>query len=211
MDKTAVTKRIPWKFYFLEGLLACIWVIYLVDFYSFYKEAYFYIDKRLSMFLRLLSFLNENWQELFLYFVLSFLFMSLTLFFTYFIYLTQKKKQSNYQFFLFLNVGYCLALFINLCGIIFFILFILAASLVYIIFILANWGAYKNRLHDEEEELFEVKGPFDTEEEAQKESQLFKREWTEKEGVDLAEEIYLEADGKYYMDMYIEATDKTTR
>ncbi|MBO0441098.1 hypothetical protein [Candidatus Enterococcus ikei] len=208
MGKEAIIKKLSWKFYFLEGLLACIWAIYLVDFYSFYKEAYFYIDKRLSMFLRLLSFLNENWQELFLYFVLSFLFMSLTLFFTYFIYLTQKKKQSGYQFFLYLNVGYCLALFINLCGIIFFILFILAASLVYIIFILANWGAYKNRLQYEEDEIIETKGPFDTEEQAQKEGRLFQSQGMEKEGFVLVEEVYLEVDGKYYVDIYNEPIEK---
>ncbi|WP_375270040.1 hypothetical protein [Enterococcus sp. DIV0212c] len=134
--------------------------------------------------------------------------MSLTLFFTYFVYLTKKEERSGYQFFLYLNVGYCLVLFINLCGIIFFILFILAASLVYIIFILANWGTYKNRLQYEEDEIIETKGPFDTEEQAQKESRLFKSQGTEKEGFILVEEVYLEVDGKYYVDIYSEPIEK---
>lgn len=208
MSKTVTMKKTFWKFYFLEGILTGVWIIYLLNFYSFYKESYFYIDKRLPIFLRLLSFLNENWQELFIYFVLSFLFMSLTLFFSYYLYLTNKEKLPGYKILFFLNICYCVALFANICGILFFIIFVLAASLIYIIFILADWGSYTNKLRYEEDEIVERKGPFETEEEAQKESAMFKNQWLKKADVLLAEVIYLETDGKYYVEMYAKPIEK---
>ncbi|WP_348921580.1 hypothetical protein [Enterococcus rotai] len=202
MSKTVKIKKATWKFYFLEGILTSVWLVYLLDFYSFYNESYFYTDKRLPIFFRLISFLNDNWQELFSYFVLSFLFMSLTLFLTYYLYLSNKEQMKGYKIFCFLNVGYCLALLGNICGMLFFILFILAASLIYIIFVLADGKSYQNELQDDE--LIERKGPFETEEAAQKESSLFKSQWVKIEGSHLVDVIYLEADGKYYVEMYIE-------
>ena len=132
--------------------------------------------------------------------------MTLTFFFAYFMYLANSEKRKSDNIFFILTICYCLALFMNICGFVFFILFVLAASLVYIIFTLANGGAYKEELDHDEEVVLETKGPFETEATAQKASLQFKTQWPEKAGFYLVEEIYLESDGKYYVDLYSRPT-----
>ncbi|WP_348921389.1 hypothetical protein [Enterococcus rotai] len=137
--------------------------------------------------------------------------MSITLFFTYLFYLVDKKEQHHkvmVQLFLVINLISCLSLIFNISGMVFFILFILAASLVYIISILAAVGYRKEELDYDEGEVIEIKGPFETEEQAVKEAIGFITQWQEKEKLILGEEIYIEEDGKYYASIYIETIKK---
>ncbi len=212
MDTTATNNRKnKWRFYSIQAILSISWIVYLIKFYTFYREAYFFMDKRLSLFLQLLSFLHDNWTESFIYFILSFILMSITLFFTYLFYLVDKKEQHHkvmVQLFLVINLISCLSLIFNISGMVFFILFILAASLVYIISILAAVGYRKEELDYDEGEVIEIKGPFETEEQAVKEAIGFITQWQEKEKLILGEEIYIEEDGKYYASIYIETIKK---
>jgi hypothetical protein len=211
MSKEAIKKTRLWHFYFMEGIIVSAWIGYIFKFYSFYKEAYFYTDKRLSIFLRMLSFLNNNWSEIVIYFILSFLLMSITLFLTYLLYIIANKNEKRHNkiilISMFVNFLSCLSLLINICGFIFGTIFILAASLVYIIFILANVGSSKGAFHYEEGELVDTKGPFETEEEAHKEMTLFFNQWQQNKII-LDEEIYIESDNKYYVDFYVEEIKK---
>lgn len=211
MGKEAMKKTRLWPFWFMEGIIVSAWIGYLIKFYSFYKEAYFYTDKRLSVFLRMLSFLNNNWNEIFIYFILSFLLITITLFLTYLLYILVIKNEKRHNNFIllpiFVNILSCLSLLMNICGFIFGIIIILAASLVYIIFILANLGSSKETIQYEEGELVDTKGPFETEEEAHKEMTLFLNTW-QQDKVILEEEIYIETDNKYYVDFYVEEIKK---
>ncbi|MGX7274285.1 hypothetical protein [Enterococcus haemoperoxidus] len=136
--------------------------------------------------------------------------MSITLFFTYLVYLVDKKDQRYkgiVQLFLVINLISCLSLIFNVAGIVFFILFVLAASLVYIISILAAIGYRKEEIDYEEGEVIEIKGPFETEEQAIKVAVDFITQWQEKEKLILGEEIYRE-DSEYYASIYIETIKK---
>ncbi|EOH96680.1 hypothetical protein UAW_01845 [Enterococcus haemoperoxidus ATCC BAA-382] len=211
MDTTATSNRKnKWRFYSIQAILSISWIGYLIKFYTFYEEAYFFLDKRLSLFLQLLSFLHDNWMESFIYFIVSFILMSITLFFTYLVYLVDKKDQRYkgiVQLFLVINLISCLSLIFNVAGIVFFILFVLAASLVYIISILAAIGYRKEEIDYEEGEVIEIKGPFETEEQAIKVAVDFITQWQEKEKLILGEEIYRE-DSEYYASIYIETIKK---
>lgn len=207
-NTTTINKRSLGKFYLIEGILGISWIVYLIKFYSFYKEAYYYTDKRLSLFLQLLSFLHDNWAESFIYFIVSFLLMTVTLFFTYFLYLVDKKEQRHKRVGLYLigvNLFCFLLLLFNIYGVVFFILFTLAASLVYIVFVLATVGSHKRY---EEGEIIETKGPFETEMQARKEVAAFITKRQGKEKLVLGEEIYLDEDNKYYADIYVETIKK---
>lgn len=207
MGKEAIKKTRLWHFYFIEGIIVSAWIGYLFKFYSFYKEAYFYTDKRLTVFLRMLSFLNDNWNEIFIYFILSFLLMTITLFLTYLLYtIANKNKKRHNKFILisiFVNFFSCLSLLINICGFIFAVILTLASSLVYIIFIFSKLSSTKEKFDYEEGEIIEVKGPFETKEEAQMEINTFFSKWKEAKYT-LDDEIYLDEDDKYYVDIYVE-------
>lgn len=212
LSKEAVMKKITIKrFYYVEWILTAGWIVYLMNFYSFYKEAYFYVDKRLSLLLQLLSFFTDNWNEAFFYFVLSFLLMVVTLFVTSFIYLLDRGiegKKKSFFFIVGLNSICFFPLFLNVLGVIFFILLILAATLVYVIFILGNVNWSEERRGYEVGDIIEMKGPFETKEEAQKAIKSFFSKWPEKAKFSLGEDIYLGTDNKYYADIYIEVLKK---
>ncbi|MGX7272511.1 hypothetical protein [Enterococcus haemoperoxidus] len=187
------------------------WIIYLINFYLFYKEAYFYIDKRLSFFLQLLSLLNDNWTESIIYLVFGFLLMVWTMFSTYLFYLVNKKEQQHIVsvlLFLSLNILFFLSLLFNIVGLIYFVLMILALSLVYIIFVLAMNDFRKIDFYYEEGETIDTLGPFETEDKAKKEATSFIAQWQGKESVRLSGEIYLDTNNKYYTDIYIETIKK---
>ena len=206
MGKVATKKAKLGYVYLIEGIIAGVWGIYLFKFYSFYQEAYFYVDKRLSLFIQTLSFLNNNWNEVFIYFVLSFLLITVTLFFSCLFHFTNKKERQKNKILLlllYLNLFCCLSLIMNICGFIFAIILVLASSLVYIIFIFSKLSSTKETFDFEEGEIIEVKGPFETKEEAQIEVHQFFSQWKE-EGIILDEEIYLDEDNQYYVDIYIE-------
>ena len=205
--------RMRWL-YFIELILLVSWLTYLSSFYSFYKEAYFYVDKRLSLLLQLLSLFNNEWNHLFLYFVLGFILMVVILFFTGLTYMLEKRTRlyKHYSVWLFLVTLFCfLPLFFTICGGIFFTLVILAASLVYAIFILGAKeiiGGYEAVRHFQEGDTIEVKGPFETEEEALKNIDPFLSQYLQDETLILEKEIYLGTDHKYYVDIYIETIKK---
>ncbi|ALS36778.1 hypothetical protein ABID30_002026 [Enterococcus rotai] len=197
--------------FFIEGIFSVLWIGYLFKFYSFYKEAYFYVDKRLSLFIQMLSILNNNWDEIFIYFILSFFLITLTLFMSYLLYLTNKRalrRNKSTPFILCFNLLCCASLLANVCGFIFFVITILSASLVYIIFTLVNLNLDKEKPESEYDEgdIIEIKGPFKTKEEAQKEITIFFDKWKEKTII-LGEEIYIE-DGNYYVDIYVDTINK---
>lgn len=210
MGRIATKKTTLGYAYIVEGIIAIAWIIYLFKFYSFYQEAYFYVDKRLSLFIQLLSFVNNNWNEAFIYFILSFLLITATLFFSCLLYVTNKKevRQNKLALFIFcFNLLCSLLLLVNVCIFIFLIIFILAGSLVYIIFTLANLSVDKEQLDYVEGEIIDVKGPFASEEEALTEMKSFFKKWQE-EKIILGEEVYLDKDNKYYVDIYIETINK---
>lgn len=207
---TTNTKITVRHLYFSEGLLAIGWFIYWMAFYSFYTEAYFYVDKRLSLFLQLLSLFKSNWDQLLFYLILGFLLFALTLFVVNIFYVLNKDKPENKQsliFFLTLTILSLVPLFFNICWIVFLILLILAASLVYVIFILGT-ASQEGTKNYEEGETIEIKGPFETEEAAQKAVTLFLKEWQAKETIILGKEIYVDTDQKYYVDIFIESLKK---
>lgn len=206
MGKIANKKATLGYVYLIEGLIAVAWGVYLFKFYSFYQEAYFYVDKRLSLFIQMVSFVNNNWNEVFIYFVLSFLLITCTLFFNCLLYFTNKKEQKKHKIilvFLYLNLIGCLFLLINICGFVFAIILTLASSLVYIIFVFSKLSSTKEKFDYEEGEIIEVKGPFETKEEAQMEINTFFSKWKEAKYT-LDDEIYLDKDDKYYVDIYVE-------
>lgn len=210
MGKIANKKAKLGYVYLIEGIIAGVWGIYLFKFYSFYHEAYFYVDKRLSLFIQMLSFVNNNWEETFTYFILAFLLMTVTLFLSYFLYLTKKRAliQNKPIFLIFcFNLLCCLALLVNACCFIFLVLLILAGSLIYIIFTLVNLSVDKEQLDYVEGEIIDVKGPFTSEKEAQTAVKAFLGKWQE-EKIILGEEVYLDKDSKYYVDFYIEVINK---
>ena len=205
-------KKIPMKrFYYMEAILTAGWIVYLMKFYSFYKEAYFYVDKRLSILLQLLSFFTDNWNEAFIYFVLGFFLMVVTLFVTSFIYLLDRgivEKKQLFFFLVALNSICFFSLFPNVLGVIFFILLILAATLVYVIFILGTVNWNEERRKYEVGDIIDMLGPFETKEEAQRATKLFFSKFPENTKFGLGEDIYVGTDNKYYTDIYIEVLKK---
>ncbi|MBP2100406.1 hypothetical protein [Enterococcus rivorum] len=212
MSKEAIMKKITIKrFYYMEVILTAGWIVYLMKFYFFYKEAYFYVDKRLSLLLQVLSFFTDNWDKAFLYFVLGFLLMVVTLFVTSIIYLIDRGIVEKKQLFFFivgLNSICFFSLFLNVLGVIFFILLILAATLVYVIFILGNVNWNEERRKYEVGDIIDMKGPFETKEEAQRATKLSFSKYPENAKFGLGEDIYVGTDNKYYADIYIEVLKK---
>ena len=209
MGEKSIKKNLSY-FYFWESMIVGAWGIYLFKFISFYREAYFYVDKRLSLFFQMLSFLNNNWNESFIYFILAFLLITFTLFFSYFLYITYKKgliQNKLILFFVYLNLLFCLSLLVNVCFLIFFVLLILSGSLVYIIFTFVNLNTDKEHFDYLEGNIIDIKGPFITEVEAETAMKVFLSSWKE-EKIILGEEIYKDQDDKYYVDIYIEAINK---
>jgi hypothetical protein len=207
IEKTIEKKPVTKGLYIMQGVLLIGWIAYLISFYLFYKEAYFYVDKRLPILLKVLSFLNSNWNEMFIYFVLSFFLFTGTLLLSYLLYFTYKSAQGRKMINLFLlglNILLCLSLLININGFPFAVILILAASLVYIMLILSKSKFGKEVSQYEEGDVIEIKGPFNTQEEAQEEVVRFFKSWS-KAKVVLDKDIYLDSDNKYYADIFVEA------
>lgn len=213
MTKESIMKKITIKrFYYAEWMLVTVWLAYLIKFYTFYKEAYFYVDKRLSLLLQLLSFFSDNWEETFWYLLIGFLLMAITLFLTSFIYqskIATATKRKSFYLIVCLNMLCIFPLFFNIVGALFFILLILAASVTYVVFILANVSWDQEMREYEVGDIIETKGPFDTKEAAESEMLEFFSKWKEKKDIILGEEIYSDADNKYYAEIYIEEGKKT--
>lgn len=189
----------------IEGIFSIMWITYLVMFYSYYKEAYFYVDKRLSFFYKLLLIVNDNGFESIVYFGLSALLMTVTFVFIYFLFLMNKRRPYPKALLLGLiglNLLYFLLLFINVYGGGFFIIAALSGSIVYALVMLGK----KEDVEYEEGDVIETKGPFDTEATAKQATQSFLETWQEKETVILGEELYQE-DNHYYVDIYVEAIE----
>lgn len=208
--KTKITLELSKKVYVIEGILIIGWIAYLTKFYLFYKEAYFYVDKRMSLFLRLLSFLDNNWTESMYYFLVGFLLLSGTCFFNGILYLFKKKNfnQTIVYGLGLINSLFCLALLFNVVGAVFLILTILSASLAYIIFTLGK-NSSKEISAYEQDDVIEVIGPFATEEAAQKEAHIIIESWVKEETLLLNAEIYTDTDSQYYAEIYIEAINQS--
>ena len=191
----------------IEGIFSIMWITYLVMFYSYYKEAYFYVDKRLSFFYKLLLIVNDNGFESIVYFGLSALLMTVTFVFIYFLFLMNKRRPYPKPILVGLvglNLLYFFLLFINVYGVAFFIIAILSGSIVYALVMLGKKEEYEEELEYEEGDVIETKGPFKTEVTAKQAAQSFLETWQEKETVILGEELYRE-DNQYYVDIYVEA------
>ncbi|MEI5990734.1 hypothetical protein [Enterococcus crotali] len=207
IEKTIEKRSLVKGLYIMQGVLLIGWLAYLISFYLFYKEAYFYVDKRLSLFLRMLSFLNSNFDGAFVYFVLSFFLFTFTMLLAYFLFFISKKTKRHEKLsllFICLDLFLCLSLLINVNGFIFAVILILAASLVYIMLVLTKVSLGKEVSQYEEGDVIEIKGPFGTEKEAQEEVISFLKSWS-KAKVVLDKDIYLDSDNKYYADIFVEA------
>lgn len=195
---------------FTEGIFSILWIGYLVMFYSYYKEAYFYIDKRLSFLYKLLFFINDNLRTSLVYFLLYGLLITLTFVFLYFLFLTYKRKpysKSGLVTLVCLNALYIFLSFINIYGVIFFIITILSGSIVYALVMVGKKEDVEEDMDYEEGEIVEVQGPFETETSAQQAARLFMETWQKKETVVLEKELYKE-DDNYYVEIYVETIKK---
>ena len=193
---------------FIEGIFSVMWITYLVMFYSYYKEAYFYVDKRLSLFYQFLLLVNDNGRTSIVYFTLSALLMTMTFVFIYFLILTNKRRlypKGAFITLVGLNVLYTILLFINAYVVAFIIIAALSGSIVYALAMIGNKGDSEEELEYEEGDVIETKGPFETESSAQQAVRSFLETWQEKETVILGEELYQEDDNCYYVDIYVEA------
>lgn len=202
--KTKIQKEIKLKIGIVASILTLGWLAYCITFFIFYKNAYFYVDKRLSLFLRLLSFLNNNWIETILFFLGALLLFTSSFFLIggmYFLYkegiLTKKVIYTG----LVLVGVLCVILCLTIMWSIFIVLLILSVSIVYISFILAGKGLKE----DEGEEILAILGPFEREGEAKKAGQLFLKEQAGHDLSSLQTEIYQEKDNDYYVEIYIDA------
>lgn len=207
IERTIEKRSLVKGLYIMQGVLLIGWLAYLISFYLFYNEAYFYVDKRLPLFLQMLSFLNSNLNEMFVYFSLSFVLFTITLLLTYLLFFTSKKtKEHNKSNFwlVCLDLLLCLSVLINVNGFVFAVILILAASLVYIMLILTKSSFGKEVSQYEEGDVIEIKGPFGTEKEAQHEAENFIKAWS-KSRIILDNDIYLDSTNKYYADIFVEA------
>ncbi|WP_348921155.1 hypothetical protein [Enterococcus rotai] len=197
---------------FAAIVFLAIWALYLLSFYSYYNEAYFYIDKRLSIFYQLLVLVNDNLGDTVKYLAIAALLMTVTFVFIYFIFLTNKRKAYPkvvlYGLYC-LNALYFLLLLLNVYGGVYFILSVLSGSIVYALVTIGNKSDHIQPQDDYEEgDILETKGPFESAETAQKEARLLVEKWQENSHLVLGEELYQEKDSSYYVDIYIEAIKK---
>lgn len=195
---------------FTAAIFFIVWIIYLTSFYSYYKEAYFYIDKRYSYLYQLLIIVNDNLQMSVIFLSLSALLITVTFVFMYFILLTNKKKaypKTVVPILFGLNALYILSLFINVYGSVFFIIAILSGSIVYALVTLGKKEDNRDTEY-EEGDILETKGPFETVRVAQEATQLFLENWTEQKTVVLGKEIYQKEDDQYYVEIYVETVKK---
>ncbi|WP_086314569.1 hypothetical protein A5821_002151 [Enterococcus sp. 7F3_DIV0205] len=195
----------------VAALLFIMWVIYLIFFYAYYKEAYFYIDKRLTLFYQLLILVHDNLVETIKYLSLGVLLMTITFVHIYFIFLSNKRNpypRVSLYILSGLNAIYFLLLLINVYGFIFFILSILSGSIIYALVIIGNEANQKVSTKDYEEgDILETTGPFETKEIAQREAGIRIEKLQENPHLVLGEELYQE-ENNYYIDIYIEAIKK---
>lgn len=209
IKKTGVTKGLSKKIYLTEGILIIGWLIYLTAFYFFYTEAYFYVDKRMTLFLRLLSFLDNNWTGAMMYFVIGFLLLLGTFYFFGVTLLLKTKKTLNqkklYTLYA-INSLFGLVLLFNVAGSVFLVLSILSGSVVYITFILAK-ETTKDTYSYEVDDVLETIGPFKTEEIALQHAQEFLDQWATEQKILLNKDIYIEIDNQYYVEIYVEAVN----
>lgn len=191
-------------FYVLGGVLLSSWAIYLFNFYTFYLEINFYIDKRLSLFHQLLSLLKYEWNQSVLYFSLAFILITVTLFIGGVLWLNRKKDGVVIsRIYSVIALLLFLGLTINTYGPIFLVLIILSGSLVYVSLIIARGQRHDEANFYEEGEVLETKGPFQTESEANIALMQLVAQW-EKSDLLLGEDIYKENENTYYAEIYIE-------
>ncbi|XUB55873.1 hypothetical protein IGJ02_000105 [Enterococcus sp. DIV0724b] len=206
MAKETIIKKSPlWIFYFMESALVIAWIVYVIKFTFFYQEAYFYVDKRLSLLYKLLSFMNGNWSTLYIYLITSFLLIVMTFFLATAIYSVKQVsagKGSIHWILLSLSGLGCLVSGINILWPIYLILLILAGSVVFITYTIVM-TELKEEESGWEEDNIEIEGPFETIEKAQAVVNNHLSKQRKDSSAILGAELYLEEDDQYYVEIYV--------
>ncbi|WYK01380.1 hypothetical protein A5821_002517 [Enterococcus sp. 7F3_DIV0205] len=189
--------------YLFVGLALAATALYVSKFYLFYQDAYFYIDKSRTLFYQIISFLNDNWIESLMYLSLSFLVYVALFFFSTIGHFFKKnhKEQRLYYFFYGVSILTVVASFFTILWPIFLVIIVLSMSVVYIIFVLSFTMA-KKTANDEERDLLEIIGPFQTETEAEERAQVFIHDFFEKKSLVAEKEIYLDENNHYYVELF---------
>lgn len=208
IQKVKMTQKRVKLFLLIEGLVIASWLLYLSNFYLFYKEAYFYVDKRMTLFLQLLSFLNNNWLESIGYFSLSFI-LFVALFFLVAIFYFLKKKGAIQSIVAYFVYGIAISISVSLLFTIlwsgFLIIILLSMSVVYITFVLSLNLARKEEFY--EEDVIEILGPCNTKKEIEEKVESYLKQVSDKETVSLEVEIYSDDMQQYYADIYDKNVD----
>ncbi|WP_207694495.1 hypothetical protein DOK67_0000250 [Enterococcus sp. DIV0212c] len=200
------------KYYVMELLLIISYVIYLMFFLYFYKEAVFYVDDRASMMTQILFLTTFYLREILIYLFVAFLLITLQLLFFVYLYSMMKSNstvKSDFNWLLIVSIltfsSYSLGLFLTKIGILFLIIFIFSVSIAYATYVIVKLGKEKE-LMIQEENILEIDGPFNTENEVLYKFEEFSENWSGPEK--LSYMIECENREEYYITIYIETDQK---
>ncbi|MBO0473080.1 hypothetical protein JZO86_05120 [Enterococcus ureasiticus] len=200
------------KYYVMELLLIISYVVYLLFFFYFYKEAVFYVDKSASIMIQLLFLTNFYLKEILINLVIAFLLFAIQLLFLIHLYSMMKSDSKVKSDFIWLFIVailifciYSLGLLLNKMGILFLVIFIFSAAAAYATYVIVKLGKDKE-LMIQEENLLEIDGPFNTENEALHKFEEFSKNWVGSELLSYV--IECEHNEEYYITIYIEMAQK---
>ncbi|MBO0439139.1 hypothetical protein [Candidatus Enterococcus ikei] len=196
------------KYYLMELLIIISYVLYLMFFSYFYKEAVFYVDDRASMTIQVLFFTTFYLKEILISVFAAFLLVTMQLLFLVHLYSLMKnnpKVKSDFKWLFIVSIftfcSYSLGLLLTKIGIFFLITFIFSVAVAYATYVIVKLSKEKE-LMIQEENILEVDGPFNTENEARHRFADFSEHWAGSEP--LSYMIECENSEEYYLSIYID-------
>ncbi len=201
-------------YYISEGIFLISWLIYFLFFFQLYQEASFYVESGAKYIIQLLFLMEYYFSSLFMYFIIGFLLLVANLYsiLLYSIKMKQEKKTMQLklpkQVFIGLYILCAGGLLLTKLWVIFLLLIILAATIVYITYAMTK--SQKDNDIYEENEVVKQMGPFSTAEEAQNRAREFVTYWQEEfkeNGYTLASDIYNEKENEYTVDIYVKSIE----
>ncbi|WP_375179647.1 hypothetical protein [Enterococcus rotai] len=174
-----------YKTYYLAGVALIIgWIIYIVSFWKFYQDMYFWVDKGVRYVVQLLFISSFYLTEIMVYTTFYFLLLLASLFLLLFFFLKNIKEDSVGKGMLgtFFGFGaiplFCsITLLVTLCWPYFLAILIASFVVVYITYVITKYLYEDNQEHYTNGECIKEEGPFSQLEEAEKYSTDFITYW----------------------------------
>ncbi|MGM0218053.1 hypothetical protein [Enterococcus sp. AZ126] len=202
------------RYYLAGGALVISWLIYLIFFWNFYHEMYFWVGKDVRYVVQLIFISSFYLTEIMVFTTLYFLLLLASLFLLLFFFFKNIKEFSFGKGALVTIIGFgtipllsSISLLATLCWPYFLVMLIASFVIVYITYAITKYLYEDNQEQYTDNECIKEAGPFSQQEEAERYSNEFIAYWAPyfiKRSFNLVSEIKQEDEG-YLVEIYTEA------